>query len=115
MKIGNHSLDNFSQPQPETKPPGTSFNPFRCSRRQIHFPRTPNLINPSPTKISPIPPAKVSGLASRTDLTHPTEINDAERADMIIVPVGSSGKIWGSVWFLKMMRENQPFIKCLCY
>jgi hypothetical protein len=27
---------------------------------------------------------------------------------MIIVPFGSSGKMLGSLWFLKMMRENQP-------
>ena len=28
---------------------------------------------------------------------------------MIIVPVGSSGKIWGSFWFLKMTLENWHF------
>ena len=28
---------------------------------------------------------------------------------MRIVPVGSSGTILGSLWFLKMTRENRPF------
>jgi hypothetical protein len=28
--------------------------------------------------------------------------------DMRIMPVGSSDKIFGSFWFLKMMRENLP-------
>jgi hypothetical protein len=77
MKMGNHSLDNSSQTHQETQLTGTSFNPCRCSRQQIHFPRTRNLLNPSPTPISPIPPAQSSGLASVTELTHPTETNDA--------------------------------------
>ena len=30
-------------------------------------------------------------------------------ADMRIVPIGSSDRILGFFWFLKMMHENQPF------
>jgi hypothetical protein len=77
MKIGKQSLESSTQSQHETQLPGTPINPFRCSRRQIHFPRTPNLLNPSSTPISPIPPAQATDLASVTDLTHPTEMNDA--------------------------------------
>ena len=70
----SESLDLSAQPQ-ETHPEVTStpFNPFRCSRRQILFPRTPDLLlNPSKP-----PAAQTSCVSITPNSIKPTETNDA--------------------------------------
>ena len=72
------SIDNSTQPQlQETQSSSVTrtpfFNPLRCSRRKIEYPKTPNLLNPT---ISAKSPPQVSDVSSEPDLTHPTEIDD---------------------------------------
>ena len=72
------SIDNSTQPQlQETQSSSVTrtpfFNPLRCSRRKIKYPKTPNLLNPT---ISAKSPPQVSDVSSEPDLTHPTEIDD---------------------------------------
>ena len=54
----------------------TPLNPFRCSRRQIIYPRTPNLLNPLPASL-PSPESLASMSPSPTSTQSSTDKNEA--------------------------------------